>query len=342
VRLDWGAVAVGAVGLAGLILAPLLLDVAALFNVTVYVIMSVLALSLALVWGYGGIISFGHAAFFGLGAYAYAVAAINFGGSTPALLLGIVVPAAFAALLGYFLFFGRLGDVYLGVLTLAVTLILFSLVSSTGGYEYRIGAAHLGGYNGIPGIPPINLPGDASKFLDLDGLFYLSGAVLLATYFGLRWLLAVQLGRVFVGIRENELRAELIGYNVPLYKLANFVIGAAIAGLAGCLYAVWGAYVSPAVFGIATTAQILMWIIVGGMGTLIGPIIGAFALQIVTTELGTQQVFNTYLVLGAILLVFVSFARQGIVPLAGDLLNWMARRLGRSEGSHADGAVRVS
>lgn len=324
-----GLVLMACAGLATLLGAPLLLDLADLFNLTVYIIMSILALSLALVWGYGGILCFGQAAFFGLGSYSYALAAINMGDSTIPILLAVALPAAFAALLGYFLFYARLSDVYLGVITLVVTLILFNLIGSTAGPEYKLGKAYLGGYNGIPAIPPINVPGDSSRFLDIFDLFRLSTIILLLVYFGLRALLYSQFGCVIVAIRENEVRAELLGYDVRLYKLAVFSLGAAIAGLAGCLYAVWGAYVGPNVFSLAMTAQVLMWVIVGGLGTLVGPIIGCFALQILVTEIGTQQVLNTYLVLGAILLLFVSLVPRGVLPLLHDLLTNLRDRLGQ-------------
>ncbi len=324
-----GLVVMACAGLATLLGAPALLDIADLFNLTVYIIMSVLALSLALVWGYGGILCFGQAAFFGLGGYCYAIAAINMGESTVPIILAVALPGAFAALLGYFLFFARLSDVYLGVITLVVTLILFNLIGSTAGPEYKLGDAYLGGYNGIPAVPPINVPGDAGRFLDINGLFYLSTGILLLVYFGLRALLHCHFGRVIVSVRENEQRAELLGYDVRLYKLAVFTLGAAIAGLSGCLYAVWGAYVGPNVFSLAMTAQILMWVIVGGLGTLVGPIIGCFLLQILVTGVGTQQALNSYLVLGGILLVFVSFVPRGLVPLLGDLLQ-----------SLRDGAIR--
>ncbi|HCK77056.1 MAG TPA: branched-chain amino acid ABC transporter permease, partial [Gammaproteobacteria bacterium] len=274
----------------------------------------------------------GQAAFFGLGAYGYAIAVINFGDSTVPILIAMALPALFAAAFGYFLFYGRLSDVYLGVMTLVATLILFKLISSTGGSNYKIGAALLGGYNGIPGIPPINLPGNPKAFLGLEGQFYFATSVLILVYFGLRALLASDFGRVVVAIRENELRAELLGYDIRRYKLTVFVLGAVLAGLAGCLYAVWGGYVSPDVFGLAMTAQILMWIIVGGIGTLIGPVVGAFLLQILITEIGALQVFNSYLVLGVVLIVFVSFAPQGIIPLANTALSTLVRRLGRGVG----------
>src|SRR3979409_2748869 len=121
--------------------------------------MAFLALGLRLIWGYGGIRCVGQAAFFGLGAYTYAIAMFNVGESTVPLLLAIALPAAFAALLGYFMFYGRISDVYLGVITLTVMLILFNSVNSTAGPEFHIGAARLGGVQGLPGSPPLHFPG---------------------------------------------------------------------------------------------------------------------------------------------------------------------------------------
>src|ERR1700719_2995732 len=176
------------------------------------------------------------------------------------------------ALLAYFMFYGLISDVYLGVITLTVTLILFNSVNSTAGPEFHIGTARLGGFNGIPGIPPLNYPGNKAAVIDLEGMFYLSTAALLATYFGLRLLLASPFGRIIVGIRGNERRAELLGYDPRAYKLATFTIGGALAGFAGCLFANWGNFVSPTIFGLAQSAQIIICVIVGGRGTLIGPI----------------------------------------------------------------------
>jgi ABC-type branched-subunit amino acid transport system permease subunit len=323
-----GLAAIAALGVSGWFAGPALLDMAQTFNLTVYLVMSILALSLALVWGFGGIICFGQAAFFGLGAYTYAIAMINMGESTVPVVLAMALPAAFAALLGYFIFYGRLSDVYLGVITLVVTLIFFKLIGSTAGPEYRIGAALLGGYNGIPAIPPINWPGDSSRPLDIPGVFRLALTLLVLTYLGLRALLHSHFGRVIVAIRENELRAELLGYDVRLHKLAVFTLGAAIAGLAGCLYATWGGYVSPDVFSLQMAAQILMWVIVGGIGTLIGPIIGCFALQILATELGAQQLLNTYLIFGMILLAFVLAVPGGIASVLRSLLEHLPARAG--------------
>ena len=333
-----GLAAIGAIGLAFLVLTPRLVELDTVLELTVYMIMAILALSLALVWGYGGILCFGQSAFFGLGAYTYAIAMFNIGESTLPFLLAIALPAAFAALLGYFMFYGRISDVYLGVITLTVTLILFNAVNSTAGPEFHIGVARLGGFNGIPGIPPLNIPGNTGAPLDLEGMFYLSTALLLATYFGLKLLLASRFGRIIVGIRENERRAELLGYDPRLYKLATFTIGGGLAGLAGCLFANWGAFVSPTIFGLAQSAQIIIWVIVGGRGTLIGPILGCIGIQWLTTTLGANQTSgtggiadlwsNAPLVLGAILVAFVLLVPKGLVPTVGDWIERLARPRG--------------
>lgn len=337
-----GLALVAVVGLIFMFLTPRLFDLDTVLELTVYMIMAILALSLALVWGYGGILCFGQSAFFGLGAYTYAIAMFNMGESTLPVLLAIVLPAAFAALLGYFMFYGRISDVYLGVITLTVTLILFNSVNSTAGPEFHIGAARLGGFNGIPGIPPLNWPFDRKAPLDLEGMFYLSTGALLLTYFGLRLLLASQFGRIIVGIRENERRAELLGYDPRVYKLVTFTIGGALAGFAGCLFANWGAFVSPTIFGLAQSAQIIIWVIVGGRGTLIGPVIGCIGIQWLTAALGANQpsggsdlwskIFaNAPLILGVILIAFVLLVPKGLVPTAGDVAAFFLRGRRRHE-----------
>ena len=329
---SWRSAAVcAAIGLALMLGLPGLIDDYTLLQVTIYLVMSILAVSLGFIWGFSGILCFGQAAFFGLGAYTYAIAVENMGDSTLPLLLSIVLPAGFAALLGYVIFFGRLSDVYMGVITLTVTLILFNLVNSTAGPEWKIGNAPLGGFNGIPGIPPLNWPGDTEQTISPRGMFNLSFGALIAVYVGLRALIASPVGRVIVAIKENEQRALLLGYDARWYKLSAFALGGAIAGLAGCLFANWGAFTSPTIFGLAQSAQIIIWVIVGGLGTLIGPVVGCVLIQWLTTQIGTQQAFNSNLVLGAILVVFVLLVPRGLVPSLGDAWQWwvLRRRLRR-------------
>ena len=315
-----------AIGTALLFLLPGLVDDFTLIQLTIYAVMAILGVSLGFIWGFGGILCFGQAAFFGLGAYTYAIAVINMGDSTLPFLLAIGVPALFAAVLGYVIFYGRLSDVYMGVITLTVTLILFNLVNSTAGPEWKIGNAPLGGFNGIPGIPTLNIPGNPDEVLSQQSLFYIAMVCLLVVYAGLRWVITSKIGRVIVAAKENEQRVLLLGYDARAYKLACFTLGGAIAGLAGCLFANWGAFTSPTIFGLAMSAQIIIWVIVGGLGTLVGPIVGAVVIQWLTMQIGTQQIFNSNLVLGAILVVFVLLVPRGIVPSLGDVIEAAWRR----------------
>ncbi|MGA2549487.1 MAG: branched-chain amino acid ABC transporter permease [Burkholderiaceae bacterium] len=333
---SWRSAAlVFAIGIALLFVLPVILDDFALIQVTIYIVMSILAVSLGFIWGFAGILCFGQTAFFGLGAYTYAIAVVNLGDSTGPVVLSILVPAAFAALIGYVIFYGRLSDVYMGVITLTVTLILFNLVNSTAGPEWRIGHAPLGGFNGIPAIPPLNWPGDIDDTITPRGVFELSLGVLLFVYLGLRILIASRLGHVLVAIKENEQRALLLGYDARAYKLLAFTLGGAIAGLAGCLFANWGAFTSPTVFGLGQSAQIIVWVIVGGLGTLVGPVVGCALIQWLTTQIGTQQTFNPNLVLGCILVVFVLLVPRGLVPGGGALGVWLFRRFARSKTREA-------
>lgn len=309
-------------GLVFMFAAPYVLQLFTIINLTTAIALAVLALSLALVWGFGGILCFGQVAFFGLGAYVYTISAINFGGSTWAILVAILFTAAFAALLGYFVFFGRVSDVYLGVITLTVTLILFSLIRRTSGPEYKIGNALLGGFNGVT-APPLNLPWDGSAFLFPEQVFYVAMAALIICYVFAGWLVTTHFGRVCVGIRENELRAELLGYDSRLYKMGIFTIGAGIAAVGGVLFCNGVGRITPDVFSLYNAALTIIWVIVGGRGTLIGPIAATFGLFYLTSALGGQSLFNNNLVLGIILIFFVLLVPKGIAPT---IIDWVESR----------------
>ena len=295
-----------------------------LLSITVFLVMGLLSLSLAFIWGYGGILCFGQAAFFGLGAYTYAFCAINWGDSTWAVVMAVLLPTLFSLLLGYVIFYGGVSDVYLGAITLAVSLVLFNWVNSTSGSEYHIGEALLGGFNGIPSVPTLNMPFQPDAILSPEAIFMVTAGALALCYALLKFVLLSRFGKTVVAIRENEQRAGLLGYNVPAHKLVTFAIGAAIAGLAGCLYVNWGAFVSPGVFSISQSAQIIIWVIVGGRGTLIGPVISCVLLQWMVTRLGAQQTVDVNLVLGVILAVFVLLIPGGILPTVQRL--WRRKR----------------
>lgn len=296
------------------------------YTLNVLVIYAMLGLSLGLIWGFGGILCFGQAAFFGLGAYTYAIAAINIGESTLPMIIAVLVPAGFAALLGVFMFYGRLADVYLGVITLVVTLILFKFINATAGPAYVIGKARLGGYNGIPGFQTLNVPGQPDNYIWGDPLYYVSAVALVIVFLLVTALLRSSFGRIAVGIRENETRMSLMGYDVRARKTILFAIGAAIAGLAGALFANWGEIVTPGLFSLGQSAEVIIWCIVGGFGTRVGPMLGAAGLAYMKFLLGQQSLIDNTLITGLILVLFVLFLPKGIVPAITSLWKLSVRR----------------
>lgn len=332
---NWIAAGLASAGaMAAILLLPGLFNEWELLQMMIYVILSILALSLAFIWGFGGILSFGHAVFFGLGAYAYAVATANFDDTTLPFLIAILVPSIFAVLFGYFLFYGRISDVYLGAITLSMTLVFEKFVNSTAGPQYVIGEARIGGANGIPSIPRLNVPGFPDWVLSTTQLFCLCVVLLALTYIGLRFVISSDFGRIIVAIKENEGRAELLGYDSRKYKLVTFVIGAAIAGLAGCLFANWGGFVSPKVFALSQSIQVIIWVVIGGVGTLIGPVIGCILIQWFTSYLTTVNLVNKDVVLGAILTAAVLLLPSGLLPSLGRLRASKSRRQSKEQEAH--------
>ena len=197
------------------------------------------------------------------------------------------------------------------------------MIRRTSGPEYKIGIAKLGGFNGI-NVPPINYPWDATQFLYPEHVFYVAMVALLLAYFLCVWLTKSHFGRVSVSIRENEVRTELLGYDIRFYKLCMFTVGGAIAGLGGIMFANSIGRITPDVFNLYNAALAIIWVIIGGRGTLIGPILGALVLFYLTSFLGRQAVVNINLFLGLVLIVFVLVVPKGIVPSFVQL--WDRRR----------------
>lgn len=329
-RMHWGwFIAAAAV----LLLLPLGFDT---HTASVLLIWALFALSLGLMWGYAGLLSFGHSAYFGLGAYVYAIGAVNIGESTIPLLLSIVIPAVVAAVIGAMMFYGRISDVYMSVITLVVTLILFKFMNATAGDAFRIGDARLGGFNGMPGFPTLNVPGFPELSLFGTPTYYVCAVALLLCYLLCRWILARSFGRVLVGIRENEARCELMGYDVAGYKTAIFALSAGMAGLSGCFFANWAEIVTPSVFSLRQAAEVIIWVIVGGLGTLVGPMVGAAVLGMVKLLLGEQTTVDNALILGLLLIVVVLAIPRGAVPaIARGWAAWRRRRSRAGNGTNA-------
>jgi len=304
---------------------PVFVDGYTVGNLAYFLCWTFSALGLSLIWGYGGALSFGQTAFFGIAGYAYGVLTLDFGSAygltIASLLVAVVLAGLVASVLGYFLFFGRISGVFLGIVTLSVTLVLERFMAQTAGPEWHIGAARLNGFNGMSGMPPLTIPwfgGDDIALFPDTPLYYVLLGLLVVVYLGLRMLVNSRFGNVLVAIRENAQRATMLGYDIRRYQLAAFVIGSALAGLSGVLYTAWGQYITPSSMGITAAALPIVWTAVGGRGdltaTLIGTLVVLAGFQALTIY-GSQYAL---VVMGALLLATVLAAPQGlVVGLAG-------------------------
>lgn len=293
------------------------------------------ALGLSLMWGYTGMLSFGQMAFFGIAGYSYGVLAINFdatGGLTLVALLGAVaVAAAFAALLGYFMIYGRVSGVFFGIVTFATTLALAAFMGQTAGPEWAIGTARFNGFNGMGGMSSLMLPWFGKPIL-LEGtpLYYFVLLLLLITYLALRMLVNGRFGNVLVAIREDPMRAELLGYDVRKYQLAAFVVGSALAGLSGGLYTAWGQFITPATMGLPSAAMPIIWVAFSGRGDLTATLVGTLVLLLSFQAITVYSQQYALILMGVILLITVLFVPAGFVVGLGRWLQRASTRLSRS------------
>ena len=295
-----------------------------------------MALGLCLIWGYGGALSFGQTAFFGVSGYAYGVVTLNFGAAhgmtLVALAVAVLASALFAVILGYFLFFGRISGVFLGIVTLSITLVLERFMAQTAGPEWHIGAARLNGFNGMSGMPPLTLPwfgGDLALFPDAP-LYYAILGLLVLTYLGLRALVNSRFGNVLVAIRENPARATMLGYDTRKYQLGAFVIGSALAGLSGVLYTAWGQYITPSSMGLTAASLPIVWVAVGGRGDVTATLVGTLAVLAGFQALTIYGSQYALVAMGTLLVICVLLAPQGFVVGLVRLLGYLMRRARRA------------
>jgi len=299
------------------LLYPLIAGAYSTLQMTVYFIWIFLALSLTVIWGYSGILSFGQTAFFGAGGYLFGVLGTNLvqitGETAIALLVTVLGTTLFAAVLGYFMFYGRVSGVYVAIITLAVTLVLeLFFTRST---ELTIGNATLGGYQGMTNIPRQTFElGVTNITLGPVTRYYFVIGLLLVVYFALRYLVNTDFGYAMIGVREDEDRTEMLGYDIRLLKLKVFAIGGALAGLGGGLYASWGQFMSPPIMGIASAALPVIWVTVGGRKTLLGPIVAAFILQYLGDQIALYQASFSVILTGIILIVTILYMDSGAIP----------------------------
>src|SRR6202045_2418209 len=250
-------------------------------------IFAILAMSLDLILGFTGLMSLGHAGFFGLGAYAVAILTTHAGASAwLGLAGGVLLAAVAAAVIGFFCV--RTAGITFLMLTLAFGQLIFSAA-----LKWR---DITGGSDGLAiAQKPSLFGGDLANSLTM---YFLALACFLSCYWGLRRLLNAPLGHVFVGIRENEARMMAIGYPTRRYKLLSFVIAGGLAGFSGGLYAIFNSFISPDAVYWTASGDILIMVILGGAGTLIGPVIGS-GLFLLMKNVGGTYSDHWMLIIGA-------------------------------------------
>ncbi|APR35277.1 urea ABC transporter permease subunit UrtC [Paraburkholderia sp. SOS3] len=309
---------------------------------------AIAALALDLVWGYCGILSLGHGLFFALGGYAigmYLMRAIGhdgkYGSDLPdfmvfldwhqlpwywqgtqhlayALLLVVLAPAVVAWVFGFFTFRSRVKGVYLSIITQAMTFAAMLLF-----YRNETG---FGGNNGFTDFKriagfPITHPGTRTV------LFLMTFAVLVLTFIGARAVVTSKLGRVVTAVRDGETRLMFLGYSPLAYKLFVWTVSAVLCGIAGALYVPQVGIINPGEMSPGNSIEMAIWVAVGGRGTLIGPIIGAFAVN------GAKSFFTAHFAeywlffLGAIFVLVPLLLPNGIMGLIGMLTTRKKNRL---------------
>jgi urea transport system permease protein len=318
-----------------------------------YVCYALLALSIDLIWGYCGILSLGHGAFFALGGYAmgmYLMRQIGTRGvyahpilpdfmvflnwkDLPvfwygfqhfpyALLMVVLVPGVLAFVFGWFAFRSRVTGVYLSIITQAMT---FALM--LGFFRNNFG---FGGNNGLTDFKDIlgfNVQAQGTR----AALFAMSCIALGLCFLVCRALVTSKLGKVLVAIRDAESRTRFLGYRVESYKLFVFTLSACMAGIAGALYVPQVGIINPSEFAPANSIEAVIWVAVGGRGTLTGAVLGAILVNYAKTTFTTGALAPYWLfLLGGLFIAVTLFLPRGII---GTYNHWRAERRAKREGA---------
>jgi branched-chain amino acid transport system permease protein len=289
-----------------LIVLPFFVDLFYQTFLTELFVWILFAISFDLIFGYTGLLSFGQALFFGLGSYTVTILMRQFGFNTElSLLLSIVIPMIFAWFVGYF-------SVKLTGIHFVIITIIFAIIGNIIGDTWT---SFTGGSDGLTFSPrPIRLGLFQINLMDIKGNYYFVLGVVAISYLFLRRMVQSPLGKVFISIRENEERAKLIGYNVQRYKLIAFIIAGGLSGLAGGLYSLTLKYAAASYLHWSVSGHAVVYTIVGGMGTLVGPAIGAGIVMSLEHYL-INFLQATDLVVGIALVFMVLVAPKGLVGL---------------------------
>jgi urea transport system permease protein len=324
-----------------------------------YICYAILALSIDLIWGYCGILSLGHGAFFALGGYAmgmYLMRQIGTRGvyANPILpdfmvflnwkelpiywygfqhfpyaaLMVVLVPGALAFVFGWFAFRSRVTGVYLSIITQALTYALM-----LGFFRNNFG---FGGNNGLTDFKDIlgfNVQAETTR----NFLFSLSCVALMIGFMACRAVVTSKLGKVLIAIRDAEARTRFLGYRVESYKLFVFTLSACMAGIAGALYVPQVGIINPSEFAPANSIEAVIWVAVGGRGTLTGAALGAVVVNYAKTYF-TSGILAPYwlFMLGGLFIGVTLLLPRGIV---GSLHHWTALRRARVAAAAEDGVA---
>ena len=273
-----------------------------------------IAMSLDLLMGYTGLVSFGHAAFFGLGAYASAILLERGVVSLWVCLLAAVVSVGLYALVVSYFSTTRRG-IYFALLTLIFAEVVYTFFRYTQTF---------GGSDGIQGVPALQLAPGFAIDTPLRN-YYVVLVYLGLAYTVCRVLVGSHFGKVLVAIRENEDRARFLGYNVQRYKMAVCMISALLTGLGGALYPGRSAFATPDLMLWTVSGEFIIMVMIGGIGTLAGPIVGG-AFFILLQEKVSSYVDWYFIVIGLVLIFIVLFMPKGLLGIRGLLVGrrWRA------------------
>lgn len=266
-------------------------------------LLAVYALSYDLILGITGLLSFGHAMFFAVGAYLLGILLKSFGWSLfPALAMVILAGIIQALLFGIVL--PRVQGITFALVTLGIASVFYIIIQST----------ELGPYTGADvGLQGIPLPDILNTSTERLRFYFVALIFMFGVYLLYRRFVDSPTGRVCIALRENEDRAKMLGYNTFTFKLAALILASVTAALAGALYALHQPIVSPNIASLSFTVTALLAILIGGIGTLSGAIIGAAAYRLLDYGLSSQLGGNSSFVTGAIYVAIVLFVPYGIV-----------------------------
>lgn len=318
---------------------PLVLSEWRLTQLTQLVSYGVFAMSLAFLWGQVGLLCFGQAIFFGIGAYAMAVLTKGMLPALPSgtgfgLVAATLVPGVCGVVAGLLMFRKRgLSGAYFAIVTLAAAVIAERAASH---WDF------LGGFNGLMGVPPLRYSAGQARFdlLETTPVYYVLLLAAALTYALLLWVERSPLGTALRAIRDNEQRTAYFGFDVSRYKIFSFALSAAVAGFAGGLFVTQFGFVSPALIGVALSTEVLIWTAVGGREVLLAAFLGALLVRSVEGVLSERLGYYWLLALGALFVATVVFFPAGLLgrALALPLPNRMrgaARRIGGAKRNPA-------